>query len=64
MKTLLQCNAEETDTRMWLHVKYSSGAKKLGLSPDTDMYYIGLPLISNGSKDVISSNQHTKFKRM
>ena len=30
----LTCNAEESDTRIWLHVVNSSGQKKLILSPD------------------------------
>ena len=32
------CNAEESDTRIWLHVIHSAGQKKLVLSPDTDVY--------------------------
>ena len=42
----LYCNAEESDTRIWLHVMNSTGTKKLVLSPDTDVYHIGLPIIS------------------
>ena len=38
------CNAEETDTRLWLHVKNSTHKNFLVLSPDTDTYHIGLPL--------------------
>ena len=41
----LTCNAEESDTRIWLHVVNSIGMKKLVLSPDTDVYHIGLPLL-------------------
>lgn len=41
---LLTCNAEEADTRVWLHVVHSVGTKKLLISPDTDVYHIGLPL--------------------
>ena len=33
----LSCNAEESDTRIWLHVINSAGTKKLVLSPDTDI---------------------------
>ncbi len=38
----LKCNAEESDTRLWLHVKQSTGRNKLVFSPDTDVYHIGL----------------------
>ena len=45
------CNAEETDTRIWLHCRQTQCEEILVLSPDTDIY-IGLPL-NHGSKDVI-----------
>ena len=35
-------NAEEADTRIWLHVKHSAGNRKLIFSPDNDVYHIGL----------------------
>lgn len=38
----LRCNAEEADTRVWLHAKFSSAARVLVFSPDTDVYHIGL----------------------
>ena len=38
------CNAEETDTRLWLHVKTSTCTTFLVISPDTDVYHIELPL--------------------
>ena len=41
----LSCSAEESDTRMWLHVLHSPGAEKLVLSPDTDIYHIKLPVV-------------------
>ena len=50
---LLTCNAEETDTRLWLHVKHSAGLNKLVLSPDTDVYHIGLPLVANTDLKVL-----------
>ena len=33
--------AEEADTRVWLHVLRSPGTRKLLCSPDTDVYHIG-----------------------
>ena len=35
-------NAEEADTRIWLHIKHSTGNRKLIFSPDTNVYHIGL----------------------
>lgn len=40
----LEYNAEETAIGVWLHVMHSTGQKKLVLSPDTDVYHIGIPL--------------------
>ena len=37
-------NAEETDIRLWLHARKTSCANILIMSPDTDVYHIGLPL--------------------
>ena len=49
----LSCNAEEADTRIWLHVANSAGHKKLVLSPDTDVYHIGLPIVAETDLDVL-----------
>ena len=49
---LLTCNAEETDTRLWLHCKQSTSDNILILSPDTDIYHIGLPL-NHGTKYIM-----------
>lgn len=51
--TALTCNAEETDTRIWLHTINSAGKKKLILSPDTDVYHVGLPIVSRTDLDVL-----------
>ena len=45
-------NAEETDSRIWLHVKNTRYREILVISPDTDVYHIGFPLQSM-EKDVI-----------
>ena len=47
------CKAEETDTRIWLHVKQTECGKILLLSPETDVYHIGMPLESTHGKEVI-----------
>ena len=49
----LTCNAEESDTRIWLHVINSIGLKKLVLSPDTDVYHIGLLIVAGSSFEVV-----------
>ena len=48
---LYRSNAEETDTRLWLHVHHSSATNIYIVSPDTDVYHIGLPL-DHGDKHV------------
>ena len=50
---LLTSNAEETDTYLWLHMKHFAGLNKLVLSPDTDVYHIGLPLVANTDLKVL-----------
>lgn len=47
------CNAEETDTRMWLHAKQAPYERILVISPDTDIYHIGMPLYLTTQKDII-----------
>ena len=49
----LSCNAEESDTRIWLHVLHSPGTRKLVLSPDTDVYHIGLPVVNGTNLEVV-----------
>jgi len=48
----LYSNAEETDTRIWLHVVNAQNTNILVLSPDTDVYHIGLPIVANTNKKV------------
>ena len=47
----LHSNHEETDSRLWLHVRSSELSSFLIYSPDTDVYHIGLPLCTD--KDVV-----------
>ena len=49
----LESNAEESDTRIWLHALYSTDTNVLVLSPDTDVYHVGLPLIGNSTLKII-----------
>ena len=47
------CNAMETDTRLWLHAKNTRQNKILVISPDTNVYHIGLPLLCAKGKEVV-----------
>ena len=49
----LKNNSEETDTRVWRHVQQTTSSKCLVVSPDTDVYMIGLPLYHGENKDII-----------
>ncbi len=49
----LRCVAEETDTRLWLHVKKPNCSNILIMSTDTDIYNIGLPLLSVCDKNIM-----------
>ena len=49
----LYSNSEETDTHIWLHVKKLKYEIVLVLSPDTDVYMIGIALESAHHKNVI-----------
>ena len=48
----LTCNAEEADTRIWLHANQSSGKRVLVYSPDTDVLYIALMMVNPIVKDI------------
>ncbi len=50
---LFSSNSEETGTRIWLHARRTEFTQVLVLSPDTDVYFIGLPLQCNEDKDSI-----------
>ena len=49
----LYSNAEESDSRIWLHATKAEKRKILVQSPDTDVYHIGLPLTCISSKEVV-----------
>ena len=50
---LYNCIAEETDTRQWLHATECPLHNIPVLSPDTDVYHIGLPLACINNKEII-----------
>lgn len=46
-------NAEETNTRVWLHATKTYHTNIAIMSPDTDVYHIGLPLLCTINKEVV-----------
>ena len=58
-------NAEETDTRIWVHVRQTECTKITVISPDTDVYHIGLPLVSqSANKEVLVQVSPINSKEM
>ena len=61
----IQSSVDESDTRLWLHLRHSTGTNKFILSPDTDVYHIGLPLVIPGENVLIQlslpSNKELKI---
>lgn len=55
--SVYKSDAPESDTRLWLHAKHSAGPKKFILSPDTDVYHIGMPLISADERIMVQLNR-------
>ncbi|CAC5415614.1 unnamed protein product [Mytilus coruscus] len=45
-------NHEEADTRVWLHASVTTADQVIIYSPDTDVFFIGLPLVPNLTKTV------------
>ncbi|VDI11255.1 Hypothetical predicted protein [Mytilus galloprovincialis] len=45
-------NHEEADTRVWLHASVTTADQVIIYSPDTDVFFIGLPLVSDLNKTV------------
>ncbi|CAC5419098.1 unnamed protein product [Mytilus coruscus] len=43
---------EEADTRVWLHASVTTADQVIIYSPDTDVFFIGLPLVPNLTKTV------------
>lgn len=58
------CNAEETDTRIWLHARKTRYNKIFLVSPDTDVYHIGLPFCTDKDILVKVSPLHTKEQKI
>ena len=56
----LSNNAEETDTRIWRHIRQSTETNCLVVSPDTDVYMRGLPLDHEEKNIIIQINPLNK----
>ena len=61
LRSDLSSNADETDLRVWLHCKYSCGIHKVIYSPDTDVYHIGLTVLSEipEREVIVQLSKHT-----
>ena len=55
---------EEADTRVWLHCMTSSCDRIIIYSPDTDVYFIGLPLIRPANKSVFVQLKDSPYEKM
>ena len=65
MQCMMHCKQKETDTRLWVHVKQTEYTRILVISPDTDVYHIGLPLVSNTlNKEVVIKVSPINSKEM
>ena len=51
------CNGEEADTRVWLHIRHTKHTQVLLMSPDTDVYHIGLALSMNNKHVFVQISQ-------
>ena len=49
-------NSEETDTRIWLHVHHTCFKNIYIVSPDTDVFHIGLPMHHEGKNILLEIN--------
>lgn len=58
----LKSDAEEADTRVWLHALRSGGTRKLICSPDTDVFHIGLPLIDSTVHVIVQLHAYTSLE--
>ena len=58
----MKSNHEETDSRIWFHVKQSKYHHVLVYSPDTDVYHIGLPFCSEKDVTIELCNHYNKEK--
>lgn len=48
------CNAEEANTKLWLHAHKTPYDRILMITPDTDVYMVGLCLNCTKSKEIIA----------
>ncbi|CAC5371098.1 unnamed protein product [Mytilus coruscus] len=54
-------NHEEADTRVWLHASVTTANQVIIYSPDTDVFFIGLPLVPNLTKTVYVQLRDSRY---
>ncbi|CAC5392076.1 unnamed protein product [Mytilus coruscus] len=55
---------EEADTRVWLHAVTSTAQTVIIYSPDTDVYFIGLPLVKNSDKSLYVQLKDSPYEKL
>ena len=55
-----KCNSNEADSRIWLHAAHCAGPNIFIVSPDTDVYHIGLPLETESQRILVQVSKLDK----
>ena len=55
-----KCNSNEADSRIWLHAAHCAGPNIFIVSPDTDVYHIGLPLATESQRILVQISKLDK----
>ncbi|CAG2184537.1 unnamed protein product [Mytilus edulis] len=59
----LSGNHEEGDTRVWLHASQAAASRVVIYSPDTDTFFIGLPIVKSLKKSVFVQTKETPYEK-
>ncbi|CAC5404123.1 unnamed protein product [Mytilus coruscus] len=59
----LSANQEEGDTRVWLHESQAAASRVIIYSPDTDTFFIGLPIVKSLRKSVFVQTKDTPYEK-
>ncbi|CAC5366906.1 unnamed protein product [Mytilus coruscus] len=59
----LSANHEEGDTRVWLHASQTAASRVIIYSPDTDTFFIGLPIVKSLRKSVFVQTKETPYEK-
>ncbi|CAC5388729.1 unnamed protein product [Mytilus coruscus] len=59
----LSANHEEGDTRVWLHASQTAASRVIIYNPDTDIFFIGLPIVKSLRKSVFVQTKETSYEK-